>query len=265
MKNLFSVNFFLLVNICYCDASYVGQIGVQDAATYTMEWLTYFYDYIMLFVITIGVFVCWILYQSLFIYNKKSNFGGSSKSNQPFTHHELLEIMWTFLPGYSLLFIGSPSFYLLYCYDEFQFTNITVKIIGHQWYWTYQVTHYNAYSFADDFSADFEAYMVPTSDLIEGYFRLLEVDNKLFLPCYRHLRLLVTSADVLHSWAVPALGIKIDACPGRLSQAFIYIFREGVFYGQCSEICGVNHGFMPIVVQAVKPQSSFCVLTLSDY
>jgi cytochrome c oxidase subunit 2 len=127
---------------------------------------------------------------------------------------------------------------------------MTLKCIGNQWFWAYE---YSDYVSGDDVeTVAFDSYMVPEDDLNPGELRLLEVDNRIILPSRTHIRVLVTAADVLHSWAVPALGVKMDACPGRLNQTSIFLNREGVFYGQCSEICGVNHGFMPIVVESVS-------------
>jgi cytochrome c oxidase subunit 2 len=149
-----------------------------------------------------------------------------------------------------LLLIAIPSFSLLYSLDEIIDPVITLKIVGHQWYWSYEYSDYATLELGS--SLNFDSYMIATSDLTKGTFRLLEVDNRVILPINTHIRLLVTAADVLHSWAVPSFGIKVDACPGRLSQASLFIKREGVYYGQCSEICGVNHGFMPIVVKGVS-------------
>ena len=125
---------------------------------------------------------------------------------------------------------------------------MTLKIVGHQWYWSYEYSDFSD----NDKSVNFDSYMITTNDLTLGAFRLLETDNRVVLPTNTHIRLLITSADVLHSWAVPSFGIKIDACPGRLSQASLFVKREGLFFGQCSEICGINHGFMPIAVKCVN-------------
>lgn len=126
---------------------------------------------------------------------------------------------------------------------------ITLKVIGNQWYWSYEYS--DNLEFSDE-PLIFDSYMVQEDDLAIGQFRLLEVDNRVVVPTNSHIRILITASDVLHSWAIPSLGIKLDACPGRLNQTSMFIKREGVFYGQCSEICGVNHGFMPIVVEAVS-------------
>jgi heme/copper-type cytochrome/quinol oxidase subunit 2 len=130
---------------------------------------------------------------------------------------------------------------------------LTLKVIGSQWFWSYEYSDFSTSDWGD--SLGFDSYMVSTDDLVKGSFRLLEVDNRVLLPINTHIRVLVTATDVLHSWAIPSFGIKVDACPGRLSQAFIFIKREGVYYGQCSEICGVNHGFMPIVIKGVSVDS----------
>jgi len=179
------------------------------------------------------------------LYNFNEN---TNKTAMLFTHSNLLEIIWTIIPAVILLIISIPSFSLLYSLDEVIDPSITVKIIGHQWYWTYEMSDFND----KEVFLKYDSYMMSADDLTLGSFRLLEVDNRLVLPINKHIRLLITSADVLHCWAVPSLGVKIDACPGRLNQASLFIKRVGTFYGQCSEICGVNHGFMPITVRSVK-------------
>ena len=156
---------------------------------------------------------------------------------------------WTVTPSLILMVIAVPSFALLYSMDEIVNPSITLKAIGHQWYWTYELSDYST---ADDASIVFDSYMIPEDDLTLGQLRLLEVDNRVVLPVHTHVRVIVTAADVLHSWAVPSLGVKCDAVPGRLNQTSFFLQREGIFYGQCSEICGANHGFMPIVVEGVS-------------
>lgn len=138
--------------------------------------------------------------------------------------------------------------------DEVIDPAVTVKVVGHQWYWSYE---YSDYATQDGTSINFDSYMIPEGELETGDFRLLEVDNRLVVPVDTHVRVIVTAADVLHSWAVPSLGVKMDAVPGRLNQTSFLAYREGVFYGQCSEICGANHAFMPIVVEAV-PVENYC-------
>jgi len=173
-------------------------------------------------------------------------------------HGTLLEIIWTITPSLILILIAVPSFGLLYAMDEVLNPSITFKAIGHQWYWSYEYSDYSYVSFNEDGTSEyvdrivaFDSNMVYEDELKVGEPRLLTTDNAVVLPTDTHIRVIITAQDVLHSWAVPSLGIKIDAVPGRLNQGFIFIKREGIFYGQCSELCGVNHGFMPIVVKAV--------------
>jgi cytochrome c oxidase subunit 2 len=227
-----------------CDVAESWQLGLQDPATPAMEGMINFHNYIMIFLIVIGIFVLWMLYKVVNTFDEKVN-----PISEKFTHSNLLEIIWTLLPAVILMFIAVPSFGLLYSLDELIDPTITLKIVGHQWYWSYEYSDYATLEGGE--SLNFDSYLVPTADLNAGAFRLLEVDNRVILPINTHIRLLLTAADVLHCWAIPSFGIKLDACPGRLSQASLFIRREGYFYGQCSEICGVNHGFMPIVVRGV--------------
>lgn len=155
------------------------------------------------------------------------------------------------VPSLILILVALPSFALLYSIDEVIDPSITAKCVGHQWFWSYEFCDFEASAGV----LNFDSYMVPLDELAIGELRLLEVDNRLVLPVNTHVRVLVTAADVLHSWAVPSLGVKLDACIGRLNQTSLFILRESVFYGQCSEICGVGHANMPIVVEAVDLSS----------
>jgi cytochrome c oxidase subunit 2 len=232
--------------LSFCDASENWQLNFQDPASPIAEGILFFNNYLMFFLIAIGIFVSYFLYQIITKFSEEKN-----KYPQKFTHFSLLEFIWTVIPALILLFISIPSFALLYSLDELIEPSLTLKVIGHQWYWSYEYSDCLYYPTIEN--VNFDSYMIATSDLItKGSFRLLEVDNRVLLPVNTHIRLLITSADVLHSWAIPSFGIKIDACPGRLSQGSLLIKREGVFYGQCSEICGINHGFMPIVIKTVS-------------
>jgi heme/copper-type cytochrome/quinol oxidase subunit 2 len=175
-----------------------------------------------------------------------------------------VEFLWTIFPALILAILAIPSFSLLFSIQKFAAPEITVKVIGHQWYWEYQFLDYMNYkkvienedeiivmSSKKDGSQIIESYMVQEEDLDQGGLRLLEVDNKLFLPINTSIRFLITSDDVLHSWAVPSLGIKVDACPGRLNELIVNIRDIGFYYGQCSELCGWYHGFMPIAIESV--------------
>ena len=187
-----------------------------------------------------------LILQGKFLVNKKnSNMISFEILPKKTQHNTTLEIIWTLIPCVILLLIAIPSFSLLYAVEDLNIIESTIKIIGNQWYWTYELS-------GENFEKKFDSVMLAEEDLItDGSLRLLEVDSRLFLPIEKQLRLFITASDVLHSWAVPSLGIKLDACPGRLNQVALWIKRSGVYYGQCSEICGVNHGFMPIVIQAV--------------
>ena len=229
-----------------CDAAESWQVGLQDPASPVFEGMLFFHNYLLFFLILIGSTVFWLLYETITRFHIYSN----SERSQLFTHSSVLEIIWTLVPAGALLVIATPSFSLLYSLDELINPTLTLKVVGHQWYWSYEYSDFATVEEMD--TLNFDSYMVPSNDIVMGSFRLLEVDNRVVLPVNTHIRVLVTSADVLHSWAVPSFGVKIDACPGRLAQASLFLKRQGVYYGQCSEICGVNHGFMPIVVKGVS-------------
>jgi len=384
--------------LIFSDAPVSWQLGFQNPATPVMEGIISLHNYIMMYLILVFVVVVWFLARSIYLF-----YEGCNSESMEFNHDPVIETVWTIAPAFILVAIAAPSFALLYSMDEVVEPSLTVKVVGHQWYWSYeldahrkdflyeywaakcpkikryidspqyvavekhlhelpsfkvaknplvkfyksfivnvkpkpklydlssqiskskiQVTHKLGlllkskktlkgvrimYKFVDvrdivnrkivkelrlDFhwmfefltkfhqvkysvawinpSVKFDSYMLSESDLPKGGLRLLEVDNRLVLPDQTHIRLLVTSSDVIHSWAVPSLGIKVDAIPGRLNQTELFIKRSGVYYGQCSELCGVNHGFMPIVVEAVdyrefgewvRAKSNY--LKLSDY
>ena len=166
-------------------------------------------------------------------------------------HGTLIEIVWTVIPSLILIIVALPSFALLYSIDEIVDPALTLKCIGNQWFWSYEYSDFESQSCA---TIRFESYVIAEDDLEFGTLRLLEVDNRVVLPLKTHIRVLITAADVLHSWAIPSLGIKLDACPGRLNQTSLYILRNGVFFGQCSEICGSAHGAMPIAIKSVDSE-----------
>jgi len=212
-----------------------------------MEGIIAFHNDVMGYLVVVGLFVMWLLIRCLYYYNEKINL-------KPilFTHSTLLEVIWTIVPAFILMAIAVPSFALLYSMDEMIDPAVTLKVVGHQWYWSYEYSDYSTLEGGE--SLNFDSYMIQEEDLPTGL-RLLEVDNRVILPLQTHIRVLVTAADVLHSWCVPSFGVKVDACPGRLNQIALFIKRKGTFYGQCSEICGVNHSFMPIAVEAVNLKS----------
>lgn len=236
---------FITFFLTFCDAGEAWQMGIQDSASPILEGMILFHDFLVYIMIFIAFVVCLMLIEV-----KRSFTYIDNKKGKSFSHSSLLEIIWTIIPAIILVLISVPSFSLLYSLDELIDPRLTLKVIGHQWYWSYE---YSDFDLNTSSSISFDSYMVSTEDLIQGSFRLLEVDNRVVLPINTHIRVLVSSADVLHSWCVPSFGIKVDACPGRLSQSSLFIKREGSFYGQCSEICGINHGFMPIVVDSYCP------------
>nr|ABV71214.1 cytochrome oxidase subunit II [Dicranomyia stygipennis] len=210
-----------------------NNLNLQDSASPIMEQLSFFHDHAMLIITMITILVGYLMMSLLF----------NKFTNRYLLSGQTIEVIWTILPAIVLIFIALPSLRLLYLMDEINNPSITLKTIGHQWYWSYE--------YSDFLNIEFDSYMIPTNELnLEG-FRLLDVDNRVVLPMNSQIRILVTAADVLHSWTIPAFGVKVDATPGRLNQTNFLINRPGVFYGQCSEICGANHSFMPIVIESV--------------
>nr|AAN61493.1 cytochrome oxidase subunit 2 [Austroconops mcmillani] len=212
--------------------------NLPDSASPLMEQLNFFHDHTLLILLMITVMVSYIMLSMLF----------NKFTNRFLLSGNLTEIIWTIIPAIILLFIAFPSLRLLYLIDELTNPTITLKTIGHQWYWSYEYSDFN--------KTEFDSYMIPTSDLKSNEFRLLDVDNRIILPFNSQIRIITTATDVLHSWTIPTLGVKIDASPGRLNQMNMFINRSGLFYGQCSEICGANHSFMPIVIESI-PSSKF--------
>jgi len=236
-----------LINTIYNDAPQPWQIGFQDSAAPAFTGIVDLHNTIFFYLIVICVGVFWVLGSVIYFFNIKN----SPIVYKYLNHGTLIELIWTITPALILTVIAFPSFRLLYLLDEVTSPTITIKVIGHQWYWSYE---YSDYVTDSGQSVEFDSYMIPESDLELGQFRLLDVDNKMIIPVDCHIRLIVTGADVIHSFAVPSLGLKIDATPGRLNQSSILAERTGTFYGQCSEICGVWHGSMPIAVEAVSVQ-----------
>nr|ACU00342.1 cytochrome c oxidase subunit II [Dicamptodon aterrimus] len=209
-----------------------SQLGFQDATSPIMEELLHFHDHALMAVFLISTLVLYII--TVMMTTKLTNINIMDAQE--------IEMVWTVMPAIILIVIALPSLRILYLMDEINDPYLTIKAIGHQWYWSYEFTDYE--------DLMFDSYMTPTQDLLPGQFRLLEVDNRMIVPMEAPTRMLITAEDVLHSWAVPSMGIKTDAIPGRLNQTTFIASRPGLFYGQCSEICGANHSFMPIVIEA---------------
>jgi len=222
-------------------------LGFQDAASPTMIEIVSFHHFVMIYLVFIIAAVLWILISIIINFDKSSVL----ISHKFLVHGSALEIIWTITPALILVTIAFPSFKLLYLIDEVIDPAVTVKIIGHQWYWSYE---YSDYVDVSGNSIEFDSYMIREEDLSVGQLRQLEVDNQLVVPVNTHVRLIITAADVLHCFAVPSLGVKLDAVPGRLNQTSLLASREGLFYGQCSEICGFGHQSMPIIVSAVSKE-----------
>lgn len=243
----FSWMMCLSTQVMEADAALPWQLGLQDPATPVMRGVIHFHHDLMVIFVFVCVFVTFILIRAV------QNFHASkSPVSDGVVHGTLIEIIWTMVPAVLLMAIALPSFALLYAVDEVVDPALTLKVVGHQWYWSYEYSDYLSEGDEEAGSIAFDSYMVPEEELSKGDLRLLEVDNRLVLPVDTHIRVVVTSADVLHSWAIPSFAIKMDACPGRLNQVSLFVEREGTYYGQCSEICGVNHGFMPIAVDVVS-------------
>ena len=221
-----------------------GQVSFQEPATPAMEGLIDLHHDIMFFLAFIIVFVLYMLTVIILLFRENKV---SLRNTSTVSHHTDLEIIWTVIPTVILIFIAVPSFTLLYSIDELFAPAVTLKVIGRQWYWSYEYTDLVRENWA---SSDlvFDAYI--DQDIEGGILHLLKTDNDIYLPVNQYIRVLVTSSDVIHSWAIPALGIKVDACPGRLNQVSLYIARVGYYFGQCSELCGLNHAFMPISLLA---------------
>nr|YP_009129943.1 cytochrome c oxidase subunit 2 [Ganoderma meredithae]AJT57339.1 cytochrome c oxidase subunit 2 [Ganoderma meredithae] len=241
------LNYFSIFNTIYNDAPQPWQLGFQDSAAPGFTGIVELHNTIFFYLVVICVSVFWVIGSIMYYFNNNN----SPIVHKYLNHGRVIELIWTITPAFILIAIAFPSFRLLYLLDEVISPTVTIKVVGHQWYWSYE---YSDYINVSGESIEFDSYMIPDSDLELGQFRLLDVDNKVVVPTDTHIRLIVTGADVIHSFAVPSLGVKIDAVPGRLNQTSILAERTGTFYGQCSEICGVYHGFMPIAIEAVSIQ-----------
>ena len=224
----------------YGDASKEYQLGFQEPVTSVSEGIMRFHNDVMIVLVFIVVFVIFILGRIILEYREDV-----SKESDKVVHGVMIEVIWTVTPALILMVIAVPSFTLLYAMDEVVEPSMTVKVIGRQWNWCYEIDD-------GEEGIEYESYMINEEDLEVGELRLLEVDNRLILPVEKHIRLIVTASDVMHSFAIPSAGVKIDCIPGRLNEVTMYMKREGVYYGQCSELCGVNHAFMPICVEVVS-------------
>nr|QTA94003.1 cytochrome c oxidase subunit II [Eupristina koningsbergeri] len=212
-----------------------GQLLLQDASSSIMQNMIFFHDYAMMIVMMIIMLLFYILVVMLF----------NKFTDRMMINGQMIEVVWTIIPMIFLIFLAFPSLHLLYLSDEIKNPIFSIKVIGHQWYWSYEYGDFN--------NKSFDSYIVNNSDDKE-LFRLLDVDNYMVLPINCQIRFLVSAVDVIHSFTIPSLGMKVDAVPGRINQISMMINRYGVYFGQCSEICGVNHSFMPIGLECVSWQ-----------
>lgn len=246
---------FLIFNkFSFCDAplssglenqSFLNNLGFQEPASPLMEGIIALHSDIWAIMLFVAGFVLYMLIAILL---------SSPEKSYKVHHHNLIEIVWTTVPAIILCIIAIPSFTLLYSLDEIVQPSLTIKAVGRQWYWSYEYGDYATESDLVGNGITFDSNILQDDDLEPGQLRMLEVDNRLVLPVNKHIRLLTCAGDVIHSFAVPSLGVKLDAIPGRLNQTMMFIKRQGVFYGQCSELCGTSHGMMPISVEAVQEQ-----------
>ena len=217
------------------------QLGFQKSASETMDDIVWFHDYMLLPVITaITVFVLFLIAYACFRFRASKNKQASTTS-----HNTFIEVIWTLVPCLILIVLAVPSFKVLYSQDEIPKADVTIKAIGYQWYWGYEYPDENII---------FDSYMIEEKDLKEGQPRLLSVDNEVYVPVNKVVKVMITANDVLHAWALPSFGVKRDAVPGRINETWFKADRTGTFYGQCSELCGIKHAFMPITVNVVSQE-----------
>lgn len=248
MKHFKIISFSILISLwlifpeACADFPRPWQLGFQKAASPVMERFENFHNMLLIIISCISAFVFFLLAYVCIRFRASKNPIPSKTS-----HNTFIEIIWTVIPVIILIIIAVPSFRILYYVDETPANyDMTLKVVGHQWYWEYAYPDYD--------NITFDSYMIADDKLQANQMRLLEVDNRVILPIDTNIKILITAADVIHSWAVPAFGIKTDAVPGRLNETWVNIKKPGVYYGQCSELCGILHGFMPIAVEAVTKE-----------
>lgn len=209
-------------------------LRLQNSNSPTYDIIIFFHDFAIIILIFITIIIFFIII--IILKNKLIN--------RFLLQGHSIELIWTIIPIFILIFIAIPSLKILYLTDEIHNNKLSLKTIGHQWYWRYE--------YSDFSNIEFDSFIIPTNQLTNNEFRLLDVDNRCIIPYNYPIRILTTSIDVIHAWTVPALGIKIDSTPGRLNQTILIINRPGLYFGQCSEICGINHRFIPIVIESTN-------------
>jgi cytochrome c oxidase subunit II len=221
------------------EAPHPWQMNFQPAASPVAERFHEFHNFLLVLITLISLFVMFLLLYVIVRFRASRNPTPSRT-----THNTTIEVLWTVIPVVILVVMAVPSFKLLYYVDRAHDAEMTLKVTGHQWYWSYE--------YPDNGNFTFDSNHVQDADLKPGQLRLLEVDNHIVLPVDTTVRVLITSGDVMHSWFVPPVGVQMYAVPGRLNETWVKVEREGTFYGQCNQICGINHGFMPIEIEAIS-------------
>ena len=241
MKNLFILLILTIPSFSFADQPRDWQLGFQESASSTMSDIVIFHDYMLLPIITaITAFVLFLVIYACFRFREKKNIVASKTS-----HNTLIEILWTLGPCLILIAMAVPSFKVLYSQDKIPEADVTIKAIGYQWYWGYEYPDENII---------FDSYMIEEKDLKPDQPRLLAVDNEVVVPVNKVVKVLITANDVLHAWALPSFGVKRDAVPGRINETWFKAEKVGTYYGQCSELCGIKHAFMPITVRVVTDE-----------
>ena len=224
----------------WADQPVPWQLGMQQPATPIMERITDLHDILLWIIFPIGIFVTLLIFYVMWRFRASKNPTPSHT-----THNTFLEVMWTGIPVILLLLIAVPSIKLIYYMYKVPGDAMTLKVTGHQWYWSYEYPEHNI---------KFDSMLIEKADIKPGQIHKLDVDNRVIIPVDTNVRILMTSDDVLHSWAVPSFGVKRDTVPGKLNESWMRVAKEGVYYGQCSELCGIKHGFMPIAVEVVSKE-----------
>ena len=232
---------FFITSSAFANQPVDWQLGFQKAASETMRDIVNFHDKLLLpIIIAISVFVLFLMVYACIRFRASANPVPSKR-----THNVAVEVLWTLIPCLILIVMAVPSFKILYKQDAIPKADITVKAIGYQWYWGYEYPDENIF---------FDSYMIETKDLKENEPRLLAVDNELVVPVNKVVKVMITANDVLHAWALPSFGVKRDAVPGRINETWFKAEKVGTYYGQCSELCGIKHAFMPITVNVVSQE-----------
>lgn len=232
-----------LTSSAFAAAPEPWQLGMQDPATPVQVMLNSFHNELLVIITLITLFVLGLMIYTMVRFRADRN-----PTPARATHNTMLEIAWTVIPIIILVVIAIPSFKLLYFGDRTAAADMTIKVTGHQWYWSYE--------YPDNENLTFDSYMVQDADIKPGQHRLLEVDNRLVVPVNANVRVLVAGTDVIHSWFIPSFGVQIYAMPGRTNETWFRAEKAGVYYGQCNQICGINHAYMPIAIE-VKSKEDF--------